>query len=173
MQIKQLIFKILFCVVLFLPNSLFVSPNVYSHPFYVSVTEFRMDVANKKMSLSCRLFTDDFQNALFKLYAKKVDFTKKDVALETLIANYINSHLSVFVGAKQVEFTYVGNENEEEATWCYFEAKLNTTDKKIRIKNSLLYDFIDSQTNFIHCYYNDNRQSYKLVNPENEKLFEF
>jgi len=173
MQIKQLILKILFCVILFLPNSLFVSSNGYSHPFYVSVTELRLDTSTKKMSLSCKLFTDDFQTALYKLNKVKVDFTKKDSVISNLVTNYINSHLGVFCGTQKVNFKYVGYEIEEEATWCYFEAKVISADKKIKVKNSLLYDYIDSQTNFIHCYYNDIRQSYKLTNPENEKLFEF
>ena len=143
------------------------------HPFYVSVTEIRVDTQKKAISLSCKMFTDDLQNALYKLYKAKVDLTRRNPVNDSLITRYVKERITVSLKNKSVDLKFVGYEIEEEATWCYFECGLVSDDKVISVKNSILYDFLESQANFLHCYYNGYRKSFKLDNPDQSAVFSF
>jgi len=143
------------------------------HPYYISVTEIRFDSNQKTVSLSCKMFTDDLQNALDKLYKTRANLMKKSQEADSLISKYVKAKLEIVSGGQKADFHYLGYEIEEEATWCYFEAKLISNEKQVKIKSSILYDFIESQTNFVHCYYNNERKSYKLDNPNQSATFSF
>ncbi|MES2726908.1 MAG: DUF6702 family protein [Bacteroidota bacterium] len=141
------------------------------HPFYVSVTEIKFN-KNNTAAISCRLFTDDLQNALFKLYKVKTSLNKKDTALNAFLEKYFKERLVINTANKNLTLHCIGYEIEEEATWCYFEAN-GANSNKISISNSLLYDFLPEQSNLIHCYVNNERKSFKLVNPQTQAVFEF
>lgn len=141
------------------------------HPFYVSVTEIKFN-KNNTAAISCRLFTDDLQNALFKLYKVKTGLNKKDTSLNTVLQKYFKDRLLINTANKNLSLHCIGYEIEEEATWCYFEAN-GVNNNKISVTNSLLYDFLPEQSNLIHCYVNNERKSFKLVNPQAQAVFEF
>jgi hypothetical protein len=119
------------------------------------------------------MFTDDLQNSLNKLYKTPVDIMKKSPKLDSLVNLYVKARLEVSVGDKKIDFHYLGYEIEEEATWCYFESELPSDNKTVSVKSSILYDFIESQTNFLHCYYKEDRKSFKLDSPNQLAIFKF
>lgn len=119
------------------------------------------------------MFTDDLQNALNKLYHAKIDLLKGNATCDSLINLYVKERLEVSVGGTTADLKFMGFEIEEEAAWCYFEAKLPSNEKTVKVTSSILYDFIESQTNFLHCYYNNERKSFKLENPNQETEFRF
>jgi hypothetical protein len=143
------------------------------HPYFISVTEIRLSPEKKMISVSCKMFTDDLQNALNKLNKTPVDMMKKSSKVDSLVNFYVKARLEVSVGDKKIVFHYLGYEIEEEATWCYFESKLPSDEKVVSVKSFILYDFIESQTNFLHCYYNEERKSFKLDNPNQSAIFKF
>lgn len=142
-----------------------------AHPFFVSVTEMRSDSKKQTFTVSCRMFTDDLQTAIFKLYAHKGELDKADGSANTVLEKYITERIAIKVAGKDVAFTFVGYETEEEATWCYLEATTFPGTGKVEITNKLLFDFIEGQTNLIHCYKDGVRNSYKLVQPEQYTSF--
>lgn len=119
------------------------------------------------------MFTDDLQDALYKLYGAKVDLIQKNPVNDTLITRYVKERIAVSMKNEHVDLTYIGYEIEEEATWCYFESSIVSDEKVISVKSSILYDFLESQTNFLHCYYNGNRKSFKLDHPDQSAVFSF
>lgn len=147
----------------------------FAHPYYVSVTELKHDPAKKSLQVSCRMFTDNIESALKKIYSKNVDLLnpKDRKEPEQLLADYISKHLSVTVDGKKVKFVFVGYEKEEEAIWCYLEAAKVNKPKKIVIENSLLYEFLPAQINMMHVTVNDKRQSTKVSNPDKKAEFLF
>lgn len=151
----------------------FSSLNIAVHPYYISVTEIRIDPGKRSVSLSCRMFTDDLQNALGKLYNARPDLVKRTGQCDSLINKYVQERVEIMVGNSKVNFSYVGYEMEEEAAWCYFEGQLPSDARSVKVAVSLLYDFLETQTNFIHCYYNADKKSFKLVNPNREAAFIF
>ncbi len=145
------------------------------HPFYVSVTEVRIDTREQTLQVSCRMFIDDLEDALNQLYHLKVDILAsiKNQSLNDILYQYIRQHLTIQIGGLFMQPIMLGYEIEDEALWCHLELKQMTETGTVKITNTLLYDYIPGQTNIIHCYYNDVRKSLKLVNPESKALFEF
>jgi hypothetical protein len=146
---------------------------VYSHPFFVSITEVHIHSQEKKFDVSCSMFTEDLESAIKSIYITNTNLQKELEAKEVLdlIYKYITSHLQISIGGDKQVYSLVGCENIEESTWCYLEGDLRSSSKQITISNSLLFDFLDEQTNMVHVYWDEERQSSKLNNPN--KLAEF
>lgn len=127
------------------------------------------------MDISCKVFTNDLENALKQLYKESIDLknTKDEKKAEELLKKYFSSHFSVQTGGEIQQPAYVGYEIEEEAIWIYFEVNDYTAKGKIEITNTLLYDFLPAQNNLIHCIYNGTRKSTRLVNPDQKAEFSF
>ncbi len=137
-----------------------------AHPFYISVTEIRSDSKQQTLNISCRMFTDDLQSALFKKYQFQAELSKKDGTADVFLQKYIAERLQIIVAGKPVHFQLVGYEIEEEATWCYLEASSFPGTGPAEVHNRLLYDYLPEQTNLVHFYRDGVRNSYKLVNPD-------
>lgn len=145
----------------------------YTHPYFVSITEVHINPDKKTFDISCSMFTEDLESAIKSIYITKTDLKKELGAKEVLdlIYQYINSRLIVSIGGERQNYTLVGCENQEESTWCYLEGSFSSTVKTVSISNSLLFDFLEEQTNMVHVLWNEERQSIKLNNPN--KLAEF
>jgi hypothetical protein len=143
------------------------------HPYYISVTEIRFNTAKQNVNTSCRMFTDDLQQALFKLYNKRINLQQNDTAALPLLQRYISERLQINIDGHLIKFKVIGYEIEEEATWCYLEHSHYYKPGKITVNNKLLFDFLPEQTNFIHCYNDEDRKSTKLVNPNSLAVIEF
>jgi hypothetical protein len=155
---------------LFLMTTAFVEK---AHRFYLSLTEVRIDTKKQTLDVSCKLFTDDLEDALQKKYGKKIDLaaSSKNKDVQALLHRYITENFKVNVGGKLQTLTFVGFETETDATWCYLESVPFIGKGKVSIINSLLYDYLPEQSNMLNVYMDDVEQSSKLVNPE--KLAEF
>ncbi len=143
------------------------------HPFYVSMTEVKADTVAKSVTVSCRMFTDDLQNALYKSHQLKKDIKPGDPEVKAALAAYISKHFKVIIGKEEVFLKLIGFEMEDESTWAYLEGSFSQNSKKITLKNTLLFDFLPGQSNMMHCYMQDVRKSNKLNNPKDEVVFEF
>src|SRR6266511_1262639 len=120
-----------------------------SHPFYISVVEINHNAADKTLEISCKIFTNDFETTLEKNYKSKVDLSnpKDKPEVGKWISDYIKKHLSIKADSKNVNFSYLGFEKEEEATYSYFQVDDVASIKKIDVTNSILHDFSDQQIN--------------------------
>ncbi|WP_316812067.1 DUF6702 family protein [Pedobacter heparinus] len=145
------------------------------HPFYVSVTEIVHNKSTGTVQVSVRIFFDDFEKALEKKHKTKVNILKPAdrKALDGLIAAYITEHLKILGNGKPLGLKYQGYEIEEDAAWCYFETEKVAPIKQLNIKNDILFEWHDSQSNMIHAIENDVRKSTKLDNPKSEVVFVF
>jgi hypothetical protein len=149
--------------------------SAFTHPYYISVTEVKHDAAKKSLQISCKMFTDNIENALKKIYAKNVDLLnpKDRKEVEQLLSDYISKHFSLIADGKKIKFNFIGYEKEEEAIWCYLEAVKVSTPKKISIEDGLLYEFLPDQINMVHVTVNEKRQSNKVGNPDRKMEFVF
>src|SRR5690242_16715797 len=61
------------------------------HPFHISTTEINHNATDKSLEISCRIFTDDFETCLSKIYHTKADLSAASVkiAMDTLVKKYI------------------------------------------------------------------------------------
>jgi hypothetical protein len=159
-------------VLLFLISTAFSKP---AHRFYLSLAEVRADTKKQTLDVSCKLFTEDLEEALLRKYGKKTDLatSQKNKEVEALLSRYINENFRINVGGKLQTLTFVGFETETDATWCYLETVPFISKGKVSVMNTLLYDYLPEQSNMINFYWDDVEKSAKLVNPEKMTEFEF
>ena len=145
------------------------------HPFYVSITEIHHNGKDQTLEISCKIFADDMEDILEKNYKKAVDLSNEKLAAQnnSLVADYVSSHLSITADGRQKKLEYLGFEKESEAVYCYFEVKGLPSLKKLDLTNSLLQDFTSEQINIMHVVVNGNRKSYKLDYPHQKASFTF
>lgn len=146
------------------------------HPFYISTTEINFNKATKSVEITCRMFTDNLEDALEKTYNKKIDLLhpKNKKELELLVLQYIQNNLKIKINGTQKTISIIGYEKEEDAVWTYLEIKEDIQPQQIEIENTLLYVFFPQQMNMIHVMIDGaSRQSSKLINPDKKLNFKF
>ncbi len=81
-----------------------------NHPFFISVTQITHNKDQKAFEITCKIFADDFEQALKQAYKKTIDFSSNANELENnkIINIYIQKHLSVSVDARLNVLQYEG-----------------------------------------------------------------
>jgi hypothetical protein len=154
-------------MMMFLMRTFLLPLMIFSHPYFVSVTEVEYRSKEKELGLSCKFYTDDLEEALKKISKDNTDLHKGDKTKnQQLISAYIGQHFKVIIAGKQVPVQFIGFENDQEATWCYFEAENVPPFKKMDIEADFLYEIKKEQVNLIHVTIDGNRKSSKLSNPD-------
>lgn len=144
------------------------------HPFHVSVTEINHNQSEATLEVQCKIFTDDFEAAIGKLYKRKVDLTDKSLheSMDSLVNRYVLSRLQIKVNGKALSPTYLGFEQEKEAVYVYVEySKAPATIQEVDFFNNLLYDYYTDQINILHFRSGDKRKSVKLDYPDTNVRF--
>lgn len=151
------------------------SLRVFAHPYFVSVTEIHVNPKQQSVNISCSMFTDDLESAIKSIYRISPDLQKQLQAKEILdyIFQYLQKRLSITMGNEPLKYELVGCENIEESTWAYLEGTYSLETKSVQISNSILFDFLDEQTNMVHVYWGEERKSTKLNNPNSTYIFQF
>lgn len=145
------------------------------HPIYVSVTEIEHNAKEKTLEVSCKIFSNDFENVLKKQTAQHVDLinpSNKDL-VNQLIRQYVQAHLKIWLSGRQQTLQYIGYEISEEAVWCYFQAENVPTCTSITIQDNILYEYKSEQISLLHVIVDGNRKSTKLNNPEDKVTLQF
>lgn len=145
------------------------------HPIFVSVTEINHNAANKTLEISCKIFTDDFEQTLRQQNKTTVDLLNpvNKQAMNVLVNNYIQKHLQVSADDKKLALQFLGFEQQEEGIISYFEVKNIATVKKLDVTNTLLYESRPQQMQIIHVMVNGERKSSRLNNPDEKASFVF
>lgn len=144
------------------------------HPFYLGVTDVKYSQKEKALQGSVKLFTNDLEDALRKLYKVNVDLIngQDKATVTTILQDYLYKHLAFKVNGKPVKYTLIGFEHESEALWMYIEGACPVPNS-VDIENTLLYDQIKTQINIVHCEVNGVSKSYKVTNPEKNITFSY
>lgn len=145
------------------------------HPLHLSSTELNCNPKTNTVEVSCRIFTDDFEEALDKKYKMKPDLssTTRHKEMEGIIGKYMAAHFQLAANGKPVHLNYLGFENDKEAVVVYLESAKISGLRKLETTCTVLYDHFDDQTNIFHVTFNGNRKSSKLTYPENKLVSSF
>lgn len=155
-------------VTLFLIFSLFSFKKFEKHPLHVSTTEVNFNAKDKALEISCRIFSDDFESILAKLYKQKTDLVNPALKnqMDVLVKKYLSSHLQIKANGKLVSMNYIGFEIDHEATNIYLEVEKISNVKSIEVSTSILYDLFDDQMSIIHLVKGNTRKSGKVLYPD-------
>ena len=145
------------------------------HPLYISIIEVNHNAKDKELEISVRIFTDDFEAALKKNGAVKIDLTHPadKTAAEKLVSAYILNHLQLKVDNQILPLHFIGFEQQQESIWTYFEIPYTPTPKKLEVTTTVLYDYQEKQINIIHVKVHNDEKSYRLDNPKSYAAFEW
>lgn len=138
------------------------------HPLHVSTTEVNFNAKDKTLEISCRIFSDDFESILAKLYKQKTDLsdTKLKTAMDELVKKYLLSHLQIKANGKAKVMNYIGFEIDHEATNIYLEIEKVPSVKSVEVNDTILYDLFDDQMSIVHIVKGTTRKSTKILYPE-------
>jgi hypothetical protein len=128
---------------------------VFSHPFYISLTEIRQNSKSKNLEIAQKIFWDDLEISLSAYHQESFDILnpKDEKKLNDKIGIYLTKHLEIWVDGKKVTLNYLGFEVEEDAIWAYFESTPVLLSNQVEVRNSILIREIDSQQNIVHFYF--------------------
>lgn len=140
------------------------------HPLHVSTTEVSFNAKDKTLEISCKIFSDDFEAILAKVYKQKTDLSNPNMktAMDELVKKYLLSHLQLKANGKAVTMSYVGFEIDHEATNIYLEVEKVTAMKSVEVNDTILYDMFDDQMSIVHIVKGANRKSTKILYPEKQ-----
>lgn len=124
----------------------------FSHDFYMTVSHIDHNEKTDGLEITIKLFTEDIEKALREEYGQQVflDDEKRQGFVDSLLMDYLNYKMELVVNEQAVEFEFVGKEVEIESTWCYVEVENVPQVRQIEVRNELLTELFDSQTNLIH-----------------------
>ena len=145
------------------------------HPIYMSVTEIEHNAKEKTLEISCKIFTNDLETTLRQHYKGYVDLVnpKDKAAMNKLVNDYIQKHLSVQLEGKPVALQFLGYEQEEEGINSYYQVNNVAAVKKIDITDNILYDYKKEQISLLHVIVNGNRKTTRLINPDDKLSLQF
>ena len=128
-----------------------------SHPFHATITSIDCKQNNKSIEVTMKLFTNDLESAL-RMEGRpnlKIDSHDSRNNIDSLIFDYINNNLSLYIDNKKRQFTWIGKEIENDITWCYLEVININNISSIKMENKLLLPVFDDQLNICHFYCGD------------------
>ncbi len=138
------------------------------HPLHVSTVEADFNPKEKTIEITCKIFTDDFETALSKTTADKIDLSKPDAkaAMDKFVSAYLTKNLRFKVGGKQKALKYIGFEKDREATNAYFEIENVSALNNAEIYDTILYDLFTDQMSIVHVVKGGKRISNKVIYPD-------
>lgn len=141
----------------------------------MSVTELYYDAQTKRLEGSIRIFTNDLEDALSRLEGRKVDLydQKQSAKLQTLLEEYLVKRFQLKSSSGGlIPYNLLGFENQEEATWIYFQTGATKPMAKITVYNSILCDFLPEQMNIVRFIQRNREESLRVICPENTLGFD-
>lgn len=146
--------------------------NTDKHPLHLSSTELNYNLKTRTIEVSCRIFTDDFEDIISKKYKVKADLSAdaKHKEMDRLVNQYISAHLQLAANGKILPLNYIGFEKDNEAVVVYLESAKIMNIVKLETTSTVLYDLFDDQTNIFHLTLKGNRHSFKLTYPDKKSV---
>jgi hypothetical protein len=134
------------------------------HDFHVAIITIDHNPQTKALEITCKVFTDDLENAMEAIGGIKLSLGEKNEHPKTdeMLFAYLQNRLQLSVNGQKAEFDWVGKEIELDATWMYIEipnvADLNALEVTCRI----LTERFDDQSNLVHVSAKGTRKSLYL-----------
>ncbi len=145
------------------------------HPLHLSSTEINQNAKTGRLEISCRIFTDDFEDILSRNYKVKADLIKpaRHNDMDAVVGKYLLAHLQLAANSRSIKLSYIGYENESEAIIVYLESEPVKNIRSLETSSTVLYDLFNDQVNIFHITCQGNRKSAKLDYPSKKLVTTF
>ena len=144
------------------------------HEFHMSRLDLNYNPDQASVECSLFMFIDDFEAAI----KEKEDglnlklFTKKESTLsDSLIYDYIQSHIIINIDDVHKNMNYLGREIDEkdlQGMWIYLEIKDQSNFKTLDITNSILTESFSDQRNIVNMTIDNKRKAYHILDFKND-----
>jgi hypothetical protein len=122
-----------------------------AHPIKISTSI--ITYTNNEVSLKLYFFADDFGAHLQKLYEEDIDLEKGTPKTITNVLDYINNHYILKINNKKLKLEILENSFKDNVFQISFKTKQSIKyaegDTKIELKNTLLLEAFDDQSNIV------------------------
>ena len=146
------------------------------HPLHVSVVEVNHNKTERTLEIQCKVYTDDFETTLSKLFKRKTDLVNPatHLSMDTLVERYLSQRVQFSINGKAYKTSYIGFEQEKEAVYAYMEiTELPSDIREIQFNISILHDLYDDQINLVHATVKGERKSTKMDYPQTKGSLTF
>ena len=142
-----------------------------NHEFYVSVSYMEYDGERKKIEIHKKFFFDDLEQTIKDTFLdENFDIiNSQEYIANNYIEKYLKDNIEFFVNDKKQDFNYLGYEYEDGMVHCYFEVTKIKKIKKIKIKDTSLFNTFEGQENLIYFQLDQKLTTIRLKQP---KLFD-
>lgn len=144
---------------------LFLICTSWYHPIHVSVTNIDLDPGSGTITWSVKIFADDFQDLILNNYSVQLRITEQEDPQDQMetVNMYIGKALQLEINGKNVEgVQFIGTHLNENAIWLNYKYEHDGPIRKIRIKNTLMLETFDDQTNLVIISYNNKQNGYRM-----------
>jgi hypothetical protein len=149
----------------------------FLHPIHVTVTEIEFDEKEKELEIMMRVFIDDLEQTLRNdLRQPELDILapKNGITTDQIVSKYLQDHFKIQLDGKPQTTKYLGHELEGDAFIFYIEVSNVKKWKTIRVKNNIMTETHDDQSNLVHVTVKENIKSLRLTRdtPEDNLTFD-
>jgi hypothetical protein len=139
----------------------------FIHDFFVSVSYIEYDDQRNAIEAHKKIFFDDFEKTLKKQFLNEdFDILKSNqILVDDYIRDYLTNNIEFVINDKKYDFEYLGHEYEDGIINCYFEINKIKKIKKIKIKDTSLFETFEGQENLIYFQANQKLTTIRLKDP--------
>lgn len=127
-----------------------------AHPVHICAANVELQPEKRQFSILIKLYSNDLQDAVSKLYdvgltiTDTVSFNKN---ISTIIDYFKRNFIIIIDNKDQLDLKYQKRYNDFEATWINFTADVDKSIKSLTIRNTILMESFNDQTNLIIVAY--------------------
>lgn len=135
------------------------------HPLHVSVTEVEYDEKDKALEVMMRIFIDDTETLMReRLKQPNLDILNPGtLSVDKLLGDYIQTQFSISLDNKKQTVKYLGHEKDGDVFILYLEVNPVKRWKTIMVRNELLTEMYDDQSNLVHVTVRGEVRSLRLT----------
>ena len=144
------------------------------HPIHVSVTNIDLDPGKGKMDLSVKIFADDFQDLILHKYSVQLRITDQENPGDKIesVNRYIAETLQMEINGKpSAGLQFLDSRLNEGAIWLHYTYEHGGRIRTVRIRNTLMLEKFDDQTNLLIIAYDNKQNGYRMDNKTTELTF--
>nr|WP_321412716.1 DUF6702 family protein [uncultured Carboxylicivirga sp.] len=135
--------------------------SVSAHPIKMTTGKLEIDVESKSCKLTINFFADDFESALQSEFPQpSFNYDNPQPEMIETIKNYVSGEFLLSVDDKEVKLELLKVKMiEENVCQVTFSGDLKTVRlfETVTIKNTLLFDVYNKQSNILHLIFNGDK----------------
>ena len=145
------------------------------HPLYISVSTLHYNSTEQQLEVTIKVFVDDFEEGLDARYAQSFNLGRENelTSSDSLITNYLKENLQIHINDSPLSLEFLGKELDAQVVWLYLHAPMPSSVQKIWVRNKLLMDTFDEQTNLINMRIAEEKRSFILTLKKKEDVATF